>query len=94
MVAALGVQSEMAVHRCSAVAFSLLRLAGALRFLAEPCTTAYLRITSTCFVVVVIGGLGSITAPLSPRCCVGTQCVRHPDLSEDFHPPGVLVMAA
>ena len=69
MVAALGVNQKWLFTSVFTLGAALAGLGGALQIPREAVLTQMdLRIIVEAFVVVVIGGLGSMPAPSSPRC--------------------------
>ena len=72
MAAALGVDQARLFTAVFALGSSLAGLAGALQVPREPLTTVMdTTVITEAFVVVVIGGMGSVWARSSPRCSSG-----------------------
>ena len=107
MVGALGVNQNMAVHRaCSALGSVLAGLGGALQIPREPANLDLdLAVIADAFVVVVVGGLGSIPGAFLAAILIGVdqgvlhrhrqrRHVRHRHCLLQAHPGGrVPVMA-
>ncbi|MGY3466584.1 branched-subunit amino acid ABC-type transport system permease component [Bradyrhizobium sp. LM6.11] len=91
MVAALGVNQKWLFTSVFAVGVFLAAAGGALQIPRDAVHHAMdLRIIVEVFVVVVIGGLGSIIGALRRGGAgVGTQRLRHPDLSKNLHHSGL-----